>query len=45
VPFAVKPHILMLPVAVAHALGLTLTLAVFVIVGQIVQLGSWAALF
>ena len=33
-PFAVKPHILTLPVAVPQALGLALSPVVFVIVGQ-----------
>ena len=33
-PFGVKPHILILPVAAAQGVGLMLLLAEFVIVGQ-----------
>ena len=33
-PFGVKPHILILPVAAAQGVGLTLLLAEFVMVGQ-----------
>lgn len=33
-PFGVRPHILILPVAAAQGVGLTLPLAEFVIVGQ-----------
>ncbi|CAN1571893.1 hypothetical protein MCERE19_03294 [Spirosomataceae bacterium] len=42
---AVKPHILILPVAAPQVLGFVLLPAVFVIVGQVTQAGSFTAPF